>query len=96
MDEHPLVRFADGPGGRRARLVGTGADVWEVIATVRDNDGHAAKASEYLTLPLGSIQAAVTYYGAFPEEIDEWIERNERVADEAHAAWLAGQAALRS
>jgi hypothetical protein len=25
MDEHPLIRFADGPAGRRARLVGTGA-----------------------------------------------------------------------
>ena len=24
MDEHPLVRFVDGPAGRRARLVGTG------------------------------------------------------------------------
>ena len=96
MDEHPLVRFADGPGGRRARLVGTGSDVWEVVATVRDNDGDVAEAAEYLTLPLGSIQAAVTYYGAFPEEIDEWIERNEREAAEAHAAWLAGQAALRS
>jgi len=32
MDEHPLVRFAEGPAGRRARLVGTGKDVWEVIA----------------------------------------------------------------
>ncbi|HET9125293.1 MAG TPA: hypothetical protein VFN65_10450 [Solirubrobacteraceae bacterium] len=27
MDEHPLVRFVDGPAGRRARLVGTGKDV---------------------------------------------------------------------
>ena len=24
MDEHPLVRFVDGPAGRRARLVGPG------------------------------------------------------------------------
>jgi transcriptional regulator with XRE-family HTH domain len=27
MDEHPLIRFAEGPAGRRARLVGTGKDV---------------------------------------------------------------------
>jgi hypothetical protein len=44
MDEHPLIRFADGPAGRRARLVGTGKDVWEIIAVVRDNDGRAAEA----------------------------------------------------
>ncbi len=95
MDEHPLVRFADGPAGRRARLIGTGSDVWEVIATVRDNGGDVAEAATHLQLPLGLVQAAVGYYGAFRSEIDGWIERNEREAAEAHAAWLAGQAALR-
>jgi len=95
MDEHPLVRFAEGPAGRRARLVGTGSDVWEVIAAVRDNDGDVAEAAAYLAMALGLVQAAVTYYGAYPDEIDEWIERNQREAAEAHAAWLAGQAALR-
>jgi len=94
MDEHPLVRFMDGPAGRRARLVGTGADVWEAIAAVKDNDGDVAEAARHLQMPLGLVQAAVTYYGAFPAEVDEWIERNEREAAEAHAAWLAGQAAL--
>ena len=94
MDEHPLVRFADGPAGRRARLVGTGSDVWEVIATVTDNDGDVAATAEYLGMALGLVQAAVTYYGAFQPEIDERIERNERAAAEAHAAWRAGQAAL--
>jgi uncharacterized protein (DUF433 family) len=96
MDEHPLVRFVDGPAGRRARLVGTGSDVWEVIAAVRDNDGDLVKAADYLQLPLGLVQAAVTYYGAHRDEIDGWIERNEREIAEAHAAWLAGQAALRA
>jgi uncharacterized protein (DUF433 family) len=96
MDEHPRVRVADGPAGRRARLAGTGSDVWEVIAAVRDNDGDAAKTAEYLQLPLGLVQAAVTYYGTYRDEIDGWIERNEGEAAEAHAAWLAGQAALRA
>lgn len=95
MDEHPLVRFADGPAGRRARLVGTGKDVWEIIATVRDNNGDAAEAARYLEIPLGLVQAAITYYGAYKEEIDEWIELNENEVAEAHAAWAAGQAALR-
>ncbi len=94
MDEHPLVRFVDGPAGRRARLV-TGPDIWEAIATVRDNAGDVAEAASYLKLPLGVMQAAVTYYGAFRDEIDEWIESNERETAEAHAAWLAGQTALR-
>jgi uncharacterized protein (DUF433 family) len=94
MDEHPLVRFVDGPAGRRARLVGTGSDVWEVIAAVKDNEGDIAETADHLHLRLGLVQAAVAYYGAFVGEIDEWIKRNEREATQAHTAWLAGQAAL--
>jgi uncharacterized protein (DUF433 family) len=95
MDEHPLIRFTDGPAGRRARLTGTGKDVWEVIAAVRDNGGDAAEAARYLEVPLGLIQAAITYYGAYTGEIDQWIESNDQEAAEAHAAWLAGQAAVK-
>jgi uncharacterized protein (DUF433 family) len=95
MDEHPLIRFADGPAGRRARLLGTGKDVWEVIAVVRDNDGSAAGAARYLEIPLGLIQAAIAYYGAYTAEVDQQIEANEQEASEAHTAYLAGQAALR-
>ena len=96
MDEHPLVRFADGPAGRRARLTGTGKDVWEVIATVRDNGGDAAVAARYLEVPLGLVQAAVSYYGAYPAEIDEWITLNEQDTARAHGAFTAGQAATGS
>src|SRR5258708_33307170 len=95
MDEHPLVRFAEGPAGRRARLVGTGKDIWEVIAAVRDNDGDAAETARYLEIPLGLVQAAITYYGAYADEIDQWIEANEQEAADAHAAWSAGQDAIR-
>ncbi len=95
-DEHPLVRFVDGPAGRRARLVGTGCDVWEVVAAVRDNDGDVAGTAIFLELPLGVVQAAVAYCDAYPDEIDGWISRNEQEATEAHAAWLAGQAAAGS
>jgi uncharacterized protein (DUF433 family) len=95
MDEHPLIRFADGPAGRRARLVGTGKDVWEIIAAVHDNDGDAAETARYLELPLGLVQAAISYYGAYRDEIDQWIEANEQQAAEAYAAWSAGQDAVR-
>src|SRR5215468_8683030 len=94
MDEHPLVRFADGPAGRRARLLGTGKDVWEVVAAVRDNGGNIAEASRYLEMPQGLVQAAVSYYGAYPGEIDLWIELNEQEAAAAHAAYAAGRAAV--
>jgi hypothetical protein len=94
MDDHPLVGFAEGPAGRRARILGTGKDVWEVIAVVRDNGGDVAEAARYLEMPFGLVQAAVIYYGAYPDEIDEWIDLNEQEATDAHAAWTAGQAAV--
>lgn len=69
--------------------------MWEVIATVRDNNGDLGETAHYLYLPLGLVQAAVTYYGAYTDEVDQWIDSNEREAAEAHAAWSAGQAAIR-
>jgi len=95
MDEQPLVRFVDGAAGRDAGLVGTRLRVWQVIDVVRDNGGHVAAAADYLELPLGLVQAAVTYYGAYPEEIDAAIESNQREREAAYAAWQAGQAALK-
>lgn len=95
MDEHPLVGFADGPAGRRARLLGSGRDLWEVVATVRDNGGNVAASAEYLEMPLGLVQAAVAYYGAHPDEIDAMIARNAEEGEAAVAAWRAGQAAVR-
>jgi len=94
MDDHPLVRFVDGPSGRRARLVGTGLDVWEVVGVVRDNDGDTTAAADYIEISLGLVQAAVTYYGDYAEEIDEWIDANTAEGERAHTAFLAGQAAL--
>ena len=41
------------------------------------------------------MQAAVSYYGAYTDEIDQWIDLNEQETAEAHAAYAAGQAAVR-
>lgn len=94
-DEHPLIRFVDGPAGRRPRLQGTGLDVWEAISVVHDNDGNERAAADYLQIPLGLVQAAVVYYGAYRDEVDEWIALGVRESEIAHEAWLAGQQALR-
>lgn len=69
-----------------------------MISVVLDQDerGEAAveAAAEYLDLPLRVIRVAVNYYGEYRDEIDSWIERNQRVADEAEAAWRAGVDAI--
>jgi hypothetical protein len=46
-------------------------------------------------MSLGLVQAAISYYGAYRDEIDQWIDSNEQQVTEAHAAWSAGQDAVR-
>ncbi len=94
-DLHPLVQFLDGSSGRRASLVGRGLDVWEVIATVQDNNGSIADAAEYLRIPAGLVEAAVAYYGEYRDEIDEQIERNETEHERGRSAAAVGERALR-
>jgi len=97
-DAHPLIQFLDGPSGRRASLLGRGRglDVWEVIATVRDNDGSIARAAEYLQVPAGLVEAAVAYYGEYRDEIDREIELNEAEYERGRASAAAGEGALRA
>lgn len=94
-DLHPLIQFLDGPSGRRASLIGRGLDVWEVIATVRDNAGSTDAAAEYLQIPAGLVEATVSYYGEYREEIDEEIELNETEYQRGLMAAAAGERALR-
>ena len=65
-----------------------------MIATVRDNDNDLAEASDYLGVPVGLVEAALGYYGAFRQEIDEEIAFNEQESARGYAAWQAGQRAL--
>lgn len=93
MDAHPLIRFSDGPAGRRARLIG-GPDVSEVIQVAKDNGGDLAETSAYLDLPLGLVQAATAYYASYPEEIDARMQRSRREREDAHSTFLATKEAL--
>lgn len=94
-DSHPLIHFVDGQTGRRAALAGTNLDVWEVIATVRDNENDAAEAADYLDVPVGLIEAVTTYYGEYRDEIDEEIALNASESERGLAAWQRGRQALR-
>lgn len=93
-DDHPVIHFMDGATGRRARVIGSGLDVWEVIATVRDNDNDQVEAADYLQVPRGVVQAAVAYYGDFRDEIDSEIADNVRAWNDGQAAVQRGQRAL--
>jgi uncharacterized protein (DUF433 family) len=72
MRRVPGIGFMDGALGRRAHMAGSGIDVWEVIKTYRNLDWDYASLVEYYDwLTPAQVHAALDYYYAFPEEIDE-------------------------
>ncbi len=78
MRRCPGVIFADGVTGRRARVSGTGLEVWEIVATyksVKNNFERLQKAYHWLTEQ--QLRAATGYYSAYQEEIDRQIKQNE-------------------
>src|SRR5262249_46030332 len=78
MRRCPGILFADGPTGRRARIAGTGLDVWEVIATYKSlgKSTKRLKAS-YPRLDEIKLRAALSYYACYPREIEDRIAENE-------------------
>jgi uncharacterized protein (DUF433 family) len=73
----PGIYFADEPAGRDAKVAGTALGVWEVI---RD---YLAEGRDLERLPRSlpqlnraQVEAALRYYAAWPDEIDELIADN--------------------
>lgn len=93
-DEHPLVYFREGAGGRRAALIGTRLDVWQVIDTVKHAGNSIEEAAAYLELPVEKVRASVRYYADYTDEIDEWSARAAAVAEREEASWRRQQAVL--
>jgi hypothetical protein len=95
MEEHPGVLFRDGPSGRRAVLVG-GPDVWEVIRAVQsarrsepglDAQSVVGLATETLGLPPGRVRIALTYYAAYPDEVDQQVRDAEEAEQATEELW---------
>jgi len=88
MRQVPGIEFADGASGRVARVGGTGLDVWEVVAEYRaaDEDWDQLRAY-YSGLSEHQLRAALTYAVAYPQEIEERLQREAHWTPEA--VWSA-------
>jgi len=83
MRRCPGITFADGPTGRRAKIAGTGIDIWEFIATFKGLDENYEKLREtYHWLSDQQIRSALSYYALYPDDIEERITRNEDLTQE--------------
>ncbi len=95
MDTYPGIVFRDGPSGRRPAVIG-GPDIWEVIQVFLAEDRNTNATSENLNLRPGLIEAALAYYADNQEAIDEWIQANRLMMDEAASAFERRQAIKRA
>ena len=74
----PGIIFSEGVSGRRARIAGTGIEVWEVIASYRSVGESLKRLKQiYSWLAEQQLRAALGYYSYYAAEIDSFIEENE-------------------
>lgn len=87
MRKCPGIVFVDGPAGRRARIEGTGIDVWELISAYQElNNNLSALKKAFHWLTDRQIMAAIGYAKTYPEEIKKLIKMNKAWNKEkAHA-----------
>lgn len=72
----PGIVFADGPAGRRARVAGTGLDVFEIVRAFEQlrQDWETLRKA-YGWLNEVQLRAALAYAAAYPQEIAERLAR---------------------
>ncbi len=79
MRRFPGIVFAGPPGNRRARIAGTGPDVWEAVLVHRSCGEDVERTLQFLgQLSHRQLEMALSYYNAHREEIDRLIAENER------------------
>lgn len=90
MDAHPMVVFRDGPSGRRPALMG-GPDVAEVVGVIVGGDSpvdaRSKRAGELLGLTPAQVDASMSYYAEFTDEIDAERRVNDEIAEREETLW---------
>lgn len=77
MRRCPGIVFGEGVHGRRARVAGTGIEVWEIISNYLslDKDFNRLKKAYHWLTP-DQLRAVLGYYSAYPEEIEGLMDQN--------------------
>jgi len=83
MQRCPGIVLTEGTTGRRARIAGTGIEVWEVIATYKSVGKKFKRlCNAYHWLKEQQLRAALGYYSLYSGEIDNLIKQNEELTTE--------------
>lgn len=82
---HPGVAFRGRP--RRAWVIGSGLDVWEILELDRSYGNEDLLRESHPLLTRGRLRAARAYEQQFPEEIEQSMAANRRPLEELQALY---------
>jgi uncharacterized protein (DUF433 family) len=77
----PGIAFRGDDVNRRAWVIGSGLDVWEIAQMVEDF-GSAEALLKDTHLLAAQLRLALAYRAAFPDEVDRFIAENRRPLEE--------------
>jgi uncharacterized protein (DUF433 family) len=81
---HPGLAFRGKP--RRAWVIGSGLDVWEIVELERSYQGDEdLLREEHPLVTRGHLRSARAYAQQFPDEIEAELAENQRPLDELQA-----------
>lgn len=90
----PGMGFRGDDASRRAWVIGSGLDVWE-IAQMLEDFGSVSRLVAETHLSERQVRLVIAYRDAFPDEISDAIEQNRRGVDELRTLYpfvqFAGQ-----
>lgn len=88
MARYPAIEFRDGPAGRRPGLRG-GPDVWEVALACRAVGADIGALRGYFGphLSEGVLREALAFIAEHREDVEAWVDENERIGQEMERAW---------
>lgn len=82
MRRFPGIGFRDEDANRRAWVIGTGLDVWELIELLQDHGSVERVVEDHENVTRRAVELAQAYHTSYPEEIDEKIADNRRPLSE--------------
>ncbi len=83
----PGIAFRGSDYNRRAWLIGTGLDVWQVVEAYKDFDESVDRMIAETDLTERELRIALSYYERFPQEIDNFIALDRRPLAELRAEY---------
>jgi uncharacterized protein (DUF433 family) len=83
----PGIAFRGDDYDRRAWLIGTSLDVWQIVEAYKDFDESFDRMIAETDLTERQLQTALSYYARFPQEIEDFIALSRQPLTELRAQY---------